>query len=72
MEALHPKKAKIPLIDPFDGTTNLDDHLDIYKSEMYVQNVKDATCYHHVSITLKGIAQRCFNGLPNGSITSFL
>ena len=32
MEALCPKKVRIPTIDSFDGTTNLDSHMDICKA----------------------------------------
>jgi len=39
---------------------------------MYVQNVDDATCCRYFSATLKGIAQKWFNGPPNGSVASFL
>jgi len=33
--------------------------------------VDDATCCGYFSATLKGIAQKWFNGLPNGSVASF-
>ena len=32
MEAPHPKKVKMQTIDPFDRTTDLNDHLDVYKA----------------------------------------
>jgi len=32
MEAPHPKKVNISFVEPFDGTTNPDDHLDVYKA----------------------------------------
>jgi len=38
---------------------------------MYVQDVDDATCCRYFPATLKGIAQKWFNGLPRGSVTSF-
>jgi len=39
---------------------------------MYVQDVDDVICYHYFPTTLKRIAQKWFNGLPDGSITSLL
>ena len=60
----------MPSIELFDGTTNPDDHLDVYKVQMYVQDVDDATCCLYFSVSLKGIAQKWFNGLPNGSVTA--
>jgi len=32
MEAPRPKKVKIPSVEPFDGATDPDDHLDVYKA----------------------------------------
>jgi len=39
---------------------------------MYVQEVDDAMCFRYFPATLRGIAQKWFNDLPSGSITSFL
>lgn len=58
----------MPFVEPFDETTDLD----VYKAQMCIHDVDDATCYHYFPTTLKGIAQKWFNGLPNGSVTSFL
>jgi len=71
MEASRPKKVRMPTIDPFDGTTNLDDHLDVYNTHMYVQDVNDATCCCYFPATLKGITHKWLNGPPDMSITSF-
>jgi len=62
----------MPTIDPFDRTSNPADHLDIYKGNIYVQDVDDITCCIYFPPTLKGIMQKRFNGLPNGSTTTFL
>jgi len=71
LEAPRLGKVKMPSVDLFDETTDPDDHLDVYKAHMYVQDVDDATCCRYFPATLKGIAQRWFNGLPSGSVTSF-
>jgi len=36
IEAPCPKKFKILSIEPFDGATDPDDHLDVYKAQMYI------------------------------------
>ena len=45
-------------IDPFDGATKPNDHLDVYKAQMYIQDVDDITYCHYFPATLKGIAQK--------------
>jgi len=70
LEAPCLSKVKMPYVEPFDGTTNPDGHLDVYKAQMYVLDMDNATCCRYFSATLKGIAQKWFNGLPKGSITS--
>ena len=72
IEVPRPKKAKMPSDEPFDGATDPDDHLDVYKAQMNVYDVDDAMCCRYFLATLRDIAQKWFNSLPNGSITSFL
>jgi len=36
------KKVKMPSVESLDGTTDSDDHLDVYKTHMYVQDFDDA------------------------------
>ena len=35
----------MPSIKPFNGTMNSNDHLDVYKAQMYVQDMDNATSY---------------------------
>jgi len=72
IEAPHPKKFKMLSVEPFDGATDPDNHLDVYKSQMYVQGMDDAMCCRYFPTTVRGMAQKWFSGLPSGSITSFL
>ena len=72
MEALRPEKVKMPTIDPFDEATDPDDYLDVYKAQMCMQDIDDATYYHCFLTTLKWIAQKWFNELHDGSITFFV
>ena len=60
LEAPCLSKVKMPSVDLFDETTDPDDHVDVYKAQMYVQDVDDATCCRYVPATLKGIAQKWF------------
>jgi len=56
LEASHLNEVKMPSIELFDGTTDPDDHLQVYKAQMYIQNVDDATYCRYFPATLKGIA----------------
>jgi len=71
LEAPRLSKIKRSSVDLVDGTTDPDDHVDVYKAQMYVQDVDDATCCRYFLATLKGIAHKWFNGLLRGSVSSF-
>ena len=64
-EAPRLKRVKMSSIELFDGTTDPDDHLDVYKVQMCVQDVDDAICCQYFSATLREIAQVWFNCLPS-------
>jgi len=72
IEAPHPKKVKMPFVKPFDGTTDPDDHVDVYKAQMYVRDVDETMYCQYFPATLRGITQKWFNDLSSESITSFL
>ena len=36
IEAPRPKKVKMSSVELFEGTSNPDDHLDVYKAQMYI------------------------------------
>lgn len=36
IEVACPRNVRMATIDPFDGTTSSDDHLDVYKVQIYV------------------------------------
>jgi len=50
------KKVKIPFVEPFDGTTDPNDHWDVYKAQMYIQDVDDSICCWYFPTTQRGIA----------------
>ncbi|XP_010667376.1 uncharacterized protein LOC104884429 [Beta vulgaris subsp. vulgaris] len=71
MEAPPFPKVKLPIIDPFDGIIDPDDHLSAYKHQMYVQAMDDATWCKNFPATLKGVAKKWFNNLPVNSVNNF-
>ena len=46
----------MPIMDLYDGTTNPEEHLRVYKVLMYVQNVNDVTYCRFFPATLKEVA----------------
>jgi len=48
-------KVKMSSIDLFDGTTDPDDHLNVYKAQMYVEDVDDVTCCRYFPAMLKAL-----------------
>ena len=71
MSAPQVGKVKSLNIDAYDGTTDPDDQLAAYKHLMYLQGVYDATWCKYFPTTLKGVAQKWFNSLPDQSIRNF-
>ena len=64
-------KVKLPTIEPFDGTTDPNDHLSAYKHQLYVQAVDDATWCKNFPATLKSVAQKWLNNLPPNLVNNF-
>ena len=64
-------KVKMSMVDLYDGTGDPEEHLGVYKAQMYVQDVDDASYCRYFPPTLKGVAQSWFNGLPQGSVACF-
>jgi len=67
----HYGKVKMSTMDLYDGATDLEEHLGIYKAQMHVQHVDDAVYCRYFSATLKGVAQSWFNGFAPGSVSCF-
>ena len=65
------EKVKMPTVDLYDGTTDPEEHMEVYKAQMYVQDVNDAAHCRYFPATLKGVAWSWFNGLPPGTISCF-
>ncbi|XP_038685725.1 uncharacterized protein LOC119985507 [Tripterygium wilfordii] len=74
MEEL-PKKFIIPHIKPYDGTTDLEDHVDQYSQRLtlvsYPFNKHEACMYRGFCSTLVGPPLKWYLNLPEGQIASF-
>ena len=66
-----PVKFRIPQIESFDGTKDLVDPLNTYKTQMELHGYQDLVCCRAFAITLKGSALAWFNRLPPASISYF-
>ena len=58
------RKVKMPTVDLYDGTTDPEEHLGVYKAQMYMQDVDNAAYCRYFPATLNRVAQSWFNGLP--------
>ena len=46
----------MPILELYDGTTDPEEHLEVYKAQMYIQDVDNtAYCWYFLA-TLKGVA----------------
>ncbi|GMH16047.1 hypothetical protein Nepgr_017888 [Nepenthes gracilis] len=66
-----PTKFKMVPLDSYDGSTNLIDHLDYFRTHLSVQGLKDPTMYRCFPLALKGDTCIWFHHLPLNSIRSF-
>ncbi|GKV10023.1 hypothetical protein SLEP1_g21448 [Rubroshorea leprosula] len=62
---------KIPHLETYDGTKDLDEHLHTYQAIMGIQNANDAMMCKVFPATLKSTARRWYHKLPRHSIDSF-
>ena len=60
-------KVKMPTVNLYDGTIDPEEHLGVYKAQMYMQDVDDASLPRH----FKRNDAVLVNGLTSGSITCF-
>jgi len=50
------RKVEKPTMGLYDGTTDLEEHLGVYKAQMYVQDVDDSAYCRYFPATLKEVA----------------
>jgi hypothetical protein len=58
-------------IDPYDGTTDPQDHVEIFQQTMIFQGAKEPVICRAFPLTLKAAARRWFSSLPAGSVTGW-
>ncbi|XP_043721123.1 uncharacterized protein LOC122668649 [Telopea speciosissima] len=66
-----PKGFKMPTIEQYAGTTDLEDHLEAFKSLLFFQGASDAIMCRAFPSTLKGAARQWFSRLPPRSLSNF-
>ena len=59
----------MPTMGRYDGMTDPEEHLGVYKAQMHVQDVDNAKYCRYFPATLKEVAQSWFNGPPPGTIS---
>lgn len=64
-------ELKVLKIVPYEGKTDLYDHLDNFRYAMEAKGANEATRCRVFPMTLKGPAINWFKKLPSGSISSF-
>ncbi|GKV15454.1 hypothetical protein SLEP1_g26243 [Rubroshorea leprosula] len=62
---------KIPHLETYDGSGDLDEHLHTYQAIMRIQNANDAMMCKVFPATLKSTARRWYHKLPRHSIDSY-
>ena len=58
-------------IDPYDGTTDPQDHVEVFQQTMIFQGAKEPVICRAFPLTLKAAARRWFSSLPGGSISGW-
>ncbi|XP_031283776.1 uncharacterized protein LOC116142492 [Pistacia vera] len=70
-----PHKFTIPRMKPYNGTTDLDDHIASYKQQMFAalipRTLREACMCKSFGSSLSGLALQWYTNLPNNSISSF-
>ena len=64
-------KFRLPLLEPFDGLKDPQDHLNTFKTTLGLQQPPDEIQCYSFPTTLKGVAREWFTRLPTLSIDSF-
>ncbi|XP_031285653.1 uncharacterized protein LOC116144330 [Pistacia vera] len=70
-----PHKFTIPIMKPYDGTTDLDNHIAFYKQWMFAVSIprtlREAYMCKSFGLSLSSPALQLYTNLPNCSINSF-
>ena len=67
-----PRGFKPPIdMEPYDGSSDQQEHMDVFKFRMTLAGVSDPMRCRAFPIMLKKAALKCFNSLPSRSISKF-
>ena len=66
-----PAKFRMPQVEPYDGSKDPLDHLEPFKTLMYLQGVLDEIICRAFPITLKGPMRVWFNKLTLNTVSTF-
>ena len=61
----------MPLIAPYDGSTDVDEYLENYQASMLIQNANEAALCKAFCLTLTSTARQWYRRLVPGSVGSF-
>ena len=71
LECPVPSKFRLPLLKPFDGLRDPQDHLNTFKTTLGLQQPPDEILCHSFPTTLKGAAREWFTKLSTSSVDNF-
>nr|XP_023891872.1 uncharacterized protein LOC112003880 [Quercus suber] len=71
LECPVPSKFRLPLLEPFDGLKDPQDHLNTFKTTLGLQQPPDEILCRSFPTTLKGAAREWFTKLPTSSVDNF-
>ena len=71
LECLVPSKFRLPQLEPFGGLKDPQDHLNIFKMTLSLQQPPDEILCRSFPTTLKGAAREWFTKLPTSSVDNF-
>ncbi|GMN70838.1 hypothetical protein TIFTF001_055477, partial [Ficus carica] len=71
MASPYPTRFKMPSMNPYDGSTDADEHIENYQAHMLIQNANEAALCKSFCLTLTGAARQWYRRLALGSIDCF-
>ncbi|GMN69810.1 hypothetical protein TIFTF001_038854 [Ficus carica] len=71
LDQLVGQQFKMPSVNPYDGSTDADEHIENYQAHMLIQNANEAALCKSFCLTLTGAASQWYWRLAPGSIGCF-
>ena len=66
-----PDKFKMPRVEKYDGSGDLQTHLEAFKEHIILHGIPDAIACRAFLLTLKGVTKDWFTGIPPKSVGTF-